>query len=189
MFSTKNPGLLIIDAQQAIDHFSEFERNNPYAEAVMAELLGAWRSQALPVIHVRHASKFVASPYHRDSGVFGFKPEVQPLAHETQITKQENSAFLGTELADFLNSSGIGELVVCGFVTNNSVDATVRVAAGLGFEVFVAADATATFGMALLNGGVASAETVQELFLSNLKGEYCQVCDAAQLVNGVADLR
>lgn len=181
LLQTSHPALVIIDVQQAIDCFSDYERNNMQAERQMATLLRSWRQASLPVIHVRHSSKFPESPYHSDSPYFAFKSEVEPAGNELVFTKHENCAFIDTGLAEHLKQSGITELVICGVLTNNSVDATVRVAAGLGFSVFVPHDATAAFGFKLLNGESVAGDSVHWIFLSNLHGEYCQVCSVAEL--------
>ncbi|WP_078082874.1 cysteine hydrolase family protein [Microbulbifer mangrovi] len=177
-----NPALLIIDVQHAIDHFDSGYRNNPDAEKTIALLLDHWRNTGLPIAHVRHASKFPESPYHPDSPHFAFKPEVMPEGDEPVFTKSENCAFIGTRLEDWLNERGISEVVICGVLTNNSIDATVRVAAGLGYRVSVPQDATAAFPLQRLDGKLVPAEDVHWIFLSNLDGEYCRACSAAELL-------
>ena len=181
MKKTNKPALLIIDVQQAIDTYSDQERNNPDAELKIAGLLAKWRALNLPVFHIRHASKFKESPYH-PANQFEFKKSVAPTEGETIITKSENCAFLGTTLEADLRSAGIQELVICGVLTNNSVDATVRVASGLGFSVTLVSDATAAFGMRALNRKFYTADDVHWLFLSNLDGEYCSVMSVDEVL-------
>ncbi len=185
LFISGNPALVIIDVQDAIDCYSDYSRNNPDAERVIAALLTVWRDRGLPVIHIRHASKFENSPYHPTSHHFSFKYEAEPLAEEPVITKQENCAFIGTGLESLLRDQEISEMVVCGVLSNNSLDATVRVASGLGFRVMVPDDASAAFAMDLLNGKQLSAEDVHWTFLSNLHGEYCHVCDSLDLLQAL----
>ena len=181
LFSTDRPALIIIDLQLAIDQFSSHERSNPSAELAIASFLDLWRERGLPVVHIRHSSRFVDSPYHESSDYFEFKPEVMPRDGEAVVTKRENCAFLGTDLEEQLKSMEVSELVVCGVLVNNSVDATVRVAAGLGFDVILPSDATAAFAIDSLNGKNYPAEDVHDLFLSNLHGEYAQVVDSAMV--------
>lgn len=182
MFESAKPALIIVDVQEAIDCYSQKQRNNPDAETVIAFLLSRWRLRGLPVVHVQHSSKFENSPYHADSEFFGFKDQVRPIAGELIVTKTENSAFIGTALNQELAARGVTEVIVCGVLTNNSIDATVRVAAGLGYKVFVPQDATAAFEMDLLNGGQVGADDVHWIFLSNLHEEYCTVCTADRLL-------
>lgn len=188
MFQTSNPALVIIDVQQAIDHFSLQQRNNPQAESQMALLLAHWRQNNWPIVHVRHASRFAQSPYHPESGHYGFKPEVTPRDNELVITKQVNTAFIGTSLDKELRTRSITEIAVCGVLANHSVDATVRVAAALGYTVYLPHDATASFGMSLVNGHSATADDVHWMFLSNLDGEYCSLCTTQELVSSVSSV-
>jgi len=182
MIQTEKPALLVIDVQQAIGHFSPHPRNNPDAEWRIAALLDHWRSLERPVVHIRHSSRFPESPYHVDSPHFAFKPEVEPHTGETVVTKRENCAFIGTELDNMLKQLGVTELVVTGVVTNHSVDATTRIGAALGYRILLPEDATASFAMPLRDGTLIDAESVQQIFLSNLHGEYAQVCHSRDLL-------
>src|SRR5436190_12332490 len=139
------PALLIIDVQRAIDDPSwGDDRNNRGAEENIARLLGRWRGRGWPVVHVRHASREPGSTYRKGQAGFEFKAEVAPREGERVVEKQTNSAFIGTGLQEHL--TGITTLVITGVITNNSVEVTARMAGNLGFETWVVADATATFG-------------------------------------------
>lgn len=183
---TGETALLLIDVQRAIDDPSWAEagpRNNPAAEAHVAELLGHWRTSHWPVIHVRHDSIEADSTYRPGGPGHAFKPEATPLAHETVIPKHSNSAFIGTGLENALCRAGIRRLVVAGVITNNSVEATVRMAGNLGFEVLLAEDACFTYAKRDLSGRVWSAEDVHALSLANLDGEYCRVMRTAEILS------
>lgn len=199
LLKSANPALLVIDVQEAIDHFhtplqdsnrsnnhpnnhGTSQRNNPNAEKVIAQLLHHWREAGLPIVHIRHASKFPDSPYHPDSPYYGFKKEAAPQGEETVITKSENCAFINTNLNQWLQDQGVTELVICGVLINHSIDATVRVAAANGYSVFLPQDATAAFPLARLDGKSVTAEDVHWIFLSNLQGEYAQVARAQDLI-------
>ncbi|AQQ69247.1 hypothetical protein Mag101_17610 [Microbulbifer agarilyticus] len=186
-FTSTNPALLIIDVQQAIDYFDTGSRNNPDAELRMAELLDRWRQQNKPVVHIRHSSKSSDSPYHADSPFFDFKMEVAPMAGEKVVSKSENCAFIDPQLDAYLKREQVTELVICGVLTNNSVDATVRVAAGLGYRIYLPQDATAAFPLQALNGKQFSAEDVHWIFLSNLHDEYANVVETASILSGFPD--
>ena len=180
MIKSENPILVIVDVQNAIDSYARTERSEPQAEHRIAQLLEKWRGKKLPIIHVRHASKYEDSPYHRSSDGFSFKNLVAPLSDEVVVTKSENCAFINTDLESHIENFGATELVICGVLVNNSIDATVRVAAGLGYQVYLPEDATAAYGISTLNGKNYSADDVHWLYLSNLHGEYCQVITTAE---------
>jgi len=174
--------LIVIDLQKAIDHPSWGERNNPEAERNVASLLDAWRSTGRPVYHIRHDSTEPASHYRPDQPGNDFKPQAQPLAGEVVIVKRTNSAFIGTDLESRLRQANHALLVVAGVITNNSVEATVRMAGNLGFETFLVADATFTFGRKDWHGIWRTADQVHAMSLANLDGEYCSVVRTSEIV-------
>jgi nicotinamidase-related amidase len=177
--------LLLIDLQQAIDHPSWGARNNPAAEAQIGRLLAHWRSRGWPVWHVRHDSMEPHSHYRPGQPGNDFKPEFAPMAGEPVLVKRTNSAFIGTDLAERLRSGNHGALVVAGVITNNSVEATVRMAGNLGFETYLVADGCFTFGRTDWNGVSRSAEDVHAMSLANLDGEYCTVVTADALISSL----
>ena len=73
-------------------------------------------------------------------------------------------------------------LIIAGVITNNSVEATARMAGNLGFDTVVVADATATFGRADYNGRWRDAEDVHALSLANLQGEYARIAGTAEIL-------
>lgn len=172
---SSTPALLIVDMQQAIDDPQWGRRGQPQTEANLARLLEAWRERRLPVVHIRHDSINPQSPYRAGTEGNAFKAEVEPQVGEPVVDKRTNNAFVGTDLMDVLDELQIRSLVVGGVLLENSVDATVRMAANLGFEVIVAEDAVASIDRTDLNGRVWSAEDVHALTLAVLNGEYAQV--------------
>lgn len=171
----KTAALLIIDFQQGFDDPVWGPRNNPEAETNTARLLAAWRDCGRPVIHVQHLSREPDSTYRPGQPGCDFKAEFQPAAGEVVVQKQTNSAFIGTGLEALLREQAIETLVVTGVITNNSVEATARMAGNLGFDTYVVADATATVDKIDLDGRCWPAEDVHALSLANLHGEYATV--------------
>src|SRR5579864_4097625 len=167
--------LIVIDLQKAIDHPSWGERNNPDAEKHVASLLQAWRSTHRTVYHIRHDSTEAASHYLPGQPGNDFKPEVQPHPGEMVIVKRTNSAFVGTDLESRLRQANHNLLIVTGVITNNSVEATVRMAGNLGFDTYLVEDAVFTFGREDWNGVARTASEVHAMSLANLDGEYCSV--------------
>jgi nicotinamidase-related amidase len=168
--------------QKAIDHPSWGDRNNPDAERNIAALLEAWRTTGRRVYHIRHDSTEPTSHYRPGQPGHDFKPEAQPAAGETIIAKRVNSAFIGTDLESRLRAAGHTTLVVVGVITNNSVEATVRMAGNLGFRTLLAEDAVFTFGRRDWHGQFRSADEVHAMSLANLDGEYCTVYRTAEIL-------
>ncbi|MBV8843064.1 MAG: cysteine hydrolase [Bryobacterales bacterium] len=183
---SESPALVIIDLQKAIDDprwALHGPRNNPQAERNIAALLSAWRGRGWSIYHVRHHSLEPDSAYRPGQPGNEFKAEAEPLTGEAVIVKRTNSAFIGTDLEARLRRAGIATLVVCGVITNNSVEATVRVAGNLGFETYLVEDACFTFARPDWEGRIRMAEEVHAMSLSNLNGEYATVLTTAQVLN------
>jgi nicotinamidase-related amidase len=188
MLIPTNAALIIIDVQQAIDHpqWARWgSRNNPQAEDHIAQLLAAWRASQRPIFHVRHMSREANSPYRSGQPGNAFKPQVMPLPHERVIEKNTNSAFIGTTLEVELRTAKIETLIVTGVITNNSVEAAVRMAGNLGFTTIVVADASATFARPDFNGVLRSAEDVHAMSLANLKDEYAAIMTTQEVLRAL----
>lgn len=179
------PALLVIDVQHAIDDprwAVDGPRNNPGAEDAIAALLAEWRRRHWPIFHVRHDSVEPDSPYRPDGPGHAFKPCAHPAGGEAVIGKSTNSAFIGTDLDPILRGFGVQALVVCGVITNNSVEATVRMAGNLGFDVTLAEDACFTFARRDFDGTLRTAQEVHAMSLANLDGEYCKVARTSDIL-------
>ncbi|GGE18660.1 isochorismatase [Polymorphobacter glacialis] len=178
--------LLLIDLQEAIRDPAwarHGPRNNPGAESNQAVLLALWRARGDPVIHIRHDSKVAGSAYRAGTPGHAFLDHARPLPGETIVAKTVNCAFIGTDLEAHLRSRGIEVLVVAGVITNNSVEATVRVAGNLGFDVRLVGDACFTFAVRDGDGRVHAAENVHALSLANMAGEYAEIVGTAAVLH------
>ena len=175
--------LIVIDLQRAIDHPNWGERNHPEAEKNVAALLQAWRRTGRPVYHIRHDSREPDSHYRPGQPGHEFKPETQPAAGEAVIAKKTNSAFIETDLEARLRAAKQTMLVVTGVITNNSVEATVRMAGNLGFDTYLVEDAAFTFGRKDWRGVWRTAEEVHAMSLANLDGEYCAVVSTREMLD------
>jgi nicotinamidase-related amidase len=164
-------GLLVIDPYN--DFISEggkiWNRIKSVAEANdcvphMLQILTAARKAKLPVFHAMHRRyrpgdyetwKYVA-PIQRSAwrskafevGTWGgeFRAEFTPVAGE--IVVQEHwcsSGFANTDLDLLLKRHGVQKLIVIGLIAHTCLEATVRFAAELGYDVTVVRDATADY--------------------------------------------
>ena len=169
------PTLIVIDVQRAFDDGSWAPRNNPDAEQHIAEALAAWRSHGAPVIHVRHESAEPEGSFIRGTPAFEFKPEAEPLEGEPVITKDVNSAFIGTDLEARLREAGVETVALVGLTTDHCVSTTARMAANLGFETWVLGDATATHERHAPDGELIPAELMHRTALASLNDEFAEV--------------
>ena len=175
--------LLLIDLQNAIDHPSWGERNNPNAEKNISKLLEYWRKNDMPIIHIKHMSTEPDSHYRPNQHGNDFRSFAQPLAHEEVVEKKVHSAFIGTNLEQHLLSRDINQIIIVGVITNNSVEATARMSGNLGFDTTVLADATYTFAMTDYSGNKHNAQTIHDIALANLDGEFAQIMSTNQILN------
>src|SRR5687768_727157 len=174
MTKLTNPALVVIDAQVGINEEAHWggNRNNPDAEKHIALLLEQWRGMKFPVIIVQHNSVSSDSPFrpqHPGNKLMDF---VNRQQHEKLIQKSTASAFIQTDLQQYIEQQQITTLVITGFVTNNSVESTARHAGDLRIETVVISDATACFDKLAMNGLKFTSDVVHALSLANLKDEY-----------------
>jgi nicotinamidase-related amidase len=170
-FDKQITGLLVIDPYN--DFISEGGKIWPRIKAVaeangcvpnMLQVLNAARQAKLRVFYAMHHRyrpgdyetwKYMA-PIQRaawrsksfEYGTWGgeFRPEFEPRPGE--IVAEEHwcsSGFANTDLDLQLKKHGIQRLIVIGLIAHTCVEATVRFAAELGYEVTVVKDATADY--------------------------------------------
>jgi len=105
------------------------------------------------------------------------------------LGKRTNSAFIGTDLEARLRAGQQTLLVVAGAITNNCVEATVRMAGNLGFDTFLVEDCCFTFARQDWNGQLHSASEVHAMSLANLDGEYCTVTRTSEVLAALHNSR
>ncbi|MEN5238177.1 isochorismatase family protein [Pseudomonas sp. TWI923] len=174
--------LVILDVQDAIDRPNWDGKSNPGYLAVIQRLLALWRSKGWPVVHVKHDERTPTSSYYVNGPWNGIKQEVAPIEGEAVIIKQENCAFIGTELDVTLGEMRVKRLVLTGVVIHNSMDATVRAGKALGYSIILPSDATTAVPVVGPNGKRWDAITVHELTLAILGGEYADVMSSDEVV-------
>ena len=151
----------MVDVQDAFLDYKPWgtARSNPRFEHNAGALLAAYRQlvsfapTSHKLIHINHASVNPDAPLHPSAPGFAFQTFARPHPEELVITKNVNSAFIGTNLESVLREHyGVegGELYIAGLTTDHCVSTTTRMAGNLkvvgqGGEVVFIEDATATF--------------------------------------------
>lgn len=170
--------LIIVDAQ------------NTYRAGVMAlsgvepaldacaRLLARARALGRPVFHIQHDAG-PGSPYdiRAESGAIADK--VAARAGEAVVVKQLPNSFAGTDLDARLRAAGCSQLIVVGFMTHMCINSTARAAFTLGYQVTVAADATATRALPGPGGVAVAADVLQVSALAALADLFAVVVDRA----------
>jgi nicotinamidase-related amidase len=175
--------LLIIDIQN--DYFPGGA--NPLVEADKAaanasKMIDFFRAKGLPVIFIQHFSNSPDSKFFAP-GTPGveFAYGVRPHQGEKIIPKHFPNAFRETSLHEYLQTTGIKRLVICGMMTHMCVDSTVRAAKDLGYECQVIGDACATCDLAHW-GKYVNAKDINNSFLAALAYYYAGIVKAAEYV-------
>ena len=179
-YSREVTALLVIDPYN--DFISEGGKVWPRIKAVaeanncvphMIEVLNAARKAKLRVFYAMHRRyrsgdyetwKYVA-PIQRmawqrktfEHGTWGgeFHPRFVPAPGE--VVAQEHwcsSGFANTDLDLQLKKHGIHQLIVIGLIAHTCVEATVRFAAELGYEITVVRDATADYSNEMMHAAL-----------------------------------
>ena len=176
--------LLIVDIQN--DYFPGGAMEVVGARAAAAQaakLLGAFREQGRPVIHLQHISQRAGATFFLP-GTSGAEihEAVKPAAGEPVFQKHFPSGFRETPLLEHLRGEDIASLVIAGMMTHMCIDSTTRAAADLGFACSLAHDACATRDLSF-NGSRVAAETVQTAYLGALNGSFAKVLSTNALCN------
>ncbi|ABC94433.1 probable isochorismatase protein (plasmid) [Rhizobium etli CFN 42] len=179
-YDCSNTGLIVVDPYN--DFISEggkiWPRLKEVAEANncvphMLEVLNAARQARLRVFFAMHHRyrpgdyenwKFVApiqrAAWHRRSFEFGtwggeFRAEFVPLDGEVVASEHWcSSGFANTDLDLELKRHGIQRVIVIGLVAHTCIEATVRYAAELGYDVTVVKDAVADYSPEMMHAAL-----------------------------------
>lgn len=139
----------------------------------------------MPIFHITHSSKKPDSLIHKSHSGFQIKDLVKPLSGEPVITKEVNSAFIGTDLKAQLDKQRITHLVIVGLTANHCVSTTTRMAGNYGYHTDLISDATATFDITGINGKHFDAETVHQVTLANLNKEFATIFNTEKFLKMV----
>ncbi len=163
MPETPKTAFIIVDVQKAFLDYTHWgpSRSNPTFERNAASLLRSYRSLITSnpskhkLINIAHASLNPSAPLHPSSPGFAFQDFAKPEPGELVITKNVNSAFIGTNLESLLREhfgedGGSGKVYIVGLTTDHCVSTTTRMASnfkivGKDGEVVFVEDATAAW--------------------------------------------
>lgn len=139
--------LVVIDAQhEYVDGVLALPGARPALDEI-GRLLERARDQRAPVVHLVHHAKAGALFLPGSRGAEIAAPAA-PAPGEPVLTKALPNAFASTDLADRVHAMHRPAIIVVGFMTHMSVEATARGAIDVGLRATVVADATATRDLA-----------------------------------------
>ena len=136
---------------------ADYRRRFDAAVGNCAQLLQVARAAGITPVHVRiealagdardtgpvHAR--MGWKYPPGSNESRFLPAVEPEPGEIVISKTCSGAFTSTALDPVLRNMGIRHLWICGFMTDECIEASTRAALDLGYLARVVGDATTTY--------------------------------------------
>ena len=105
------------------------------------------------------------------------------MNHETVVEKHGSSAFIGTELLQVLEEIGSTELVVTGVDLEKCVESTVRMAADMGFMVFIPSDCVGSIDRIDHLDKKWTAEEIHAMTLAVLKGSFASILTSQDLIS------
>jgi nicotinamidase-related amidase len=120
----------------------------------IALLLDAFRSCGAPVVFTRHGhdgpddlgmlGRFYSDHIREGAQESELVAWLAPRPGEAVLRKRTYDSFVGTDLEGLLRRQAVDQVLVTGVLTHLCCETTARSAFVRGFEVYVAADATAT---------------------------------------------
>jgi len=155
----QNKALLLIDIQDFYFSGGDVPLDNPKAAALNAGLLlEQFRKSGDLVIHVRHN-------YEPGGEIHQY---VSPSSQEIVISKDHVNAFRNTDLDLILKEHEVSDLFICGMQTHMCLEAAVRAASDLEYNVAVVGDACATRALQF-GETIVAADDVHHSTLATLK--------------------
>ncbi|RTE66762.1 cysteine hydrolase [Amphritea opalescens] len=187
MSQLSNTALLLIDFQNDYFPGGKWELHNIDATVANgAALLTAFRQEGLPVIHVYHEFEKEDAPFFLpNSDGAKIYPAVTPIEGETVILKHSANAFKNTTLQESFDALGVENLIVAGAMSNICIDAGVRAAADLGYNVTVAHDACTTRDQ-VFNGVTVPAQQTHAAFMTSLSFAYARLENTKTLLTEIS---
>ena len=139
-----------------------------------ARLLTAARSAHDLVVHIRHEFETNDAPFFKPgSSGAQIHRKVQNLSNEPVIVKRFANSYRQTNLKDILDRHGINQVVICGAMTQNCIDAITRASNDFGYDCVVIHDACAARDLQF-NGKHIPAEYVHGAFMAALQMAYAK---------------
>ncbi|WP_025108894.1 cysteine hydrolase family protein [Pseudomonas sp. H1h] len=174
--------LLVIDFQN--EYFSG-RMPIPDGAAALAktrELITFADRHEIPVYHVQHVAPAGSAVFAIDGETVKFHKDMQPRARDVVLQKSTVSVFASTDLDQQLKKAGIQTLIISGLMTHACVAGAARDAAPLGYNVIVAADASATRAITRINGVSIDKDSLHKAALAEVEDTFGDVLSTEQIV-------
>ena len=151
----------------------------------IARAIDAARVAAVPVIVVQHSSPSGSAAFAMNTRGWELHDLVRARSWDHYIEKLSPSAFVGTDLAVWLNQRQIDVLTVAGYMTHNCCDATIKHGIQEGFSVEFLVDASGSLSYCN-SAGSASAEDLHRAFSVVMQSRFAAVANTDQWIAALA---
>lgn len=134
--------VLVIDVQNGITDHRLYNFNNFISN--VKNIITTARLNNVEVIYVQHDDG-VGTGFSIGDEEFDIYQEIYPSNNEKRFIKTTNSAFCNQEFKNYVHNLNAHTIVVVGLQTNFCIDATIKSAYDLGYQVIVPQGANSTF--------------------------------------------
>jgi len=174
--------LLVIDFQNEY-----FSGKMPIPDGVAAlnnakRLIAFADRHHMPVFHVQHVTPAGTPIFAVDGDTVAIHKDIQPAAHHRVVQKSSVSVFPTTDIDAQLKAAGIKTLIIAGLMTHACVAGAARDAVPAGYDVIVAADASATRDLDAPGGGVITHDVLHRGALTTIADTFGDVLDTAAIL-------
>ncbi|WP_242363016.1 cysteine hydrolase family protein [Limosilactobacillus antri] len=134
--------LLVIDMQNGVCKQAGREPwQLPELVQLINQRINHYHAQGWPVIFIQHQNVNLI----KKTGSWQLVPELKRWEGDLYVDKTHPNVFYHTSLQELLSQRQVDELEICGAQTEYCVDATVKMAHGLGYRVLMVHGASSTF--------------------------------------------
>ncbi len=141
--------------------------------------LDAADDAGIPVILVTHVEDADSPLFARGSEGAALHADIAGRRAAHTVEKSDVSAFVGTDLEEWLHANDVDTVVITGFMTQHCCAGTARDAAALGFTVEFLSDATGTIDL-VNEAGTVSAAALHLSVLVTMQSEFAAVATTAE---------
>jgi 4-oxalocrotonate tautomerase family enzyme len=152
------------------------------AVANAARLLDWADDCSMAVVHVQHINAENSAVFPANSARIAFHPALPPKPRHAHIVKNLPSAFVNTDLDDWLKARKLSTVIICGLMTHTCVASTARDALSLGYQSLVVSDACATRDLPSFDDGIVTHIELHRASLAALADRFAEVTDCAVLM-------
>lgn len=133
--------LIVIDLQNGVCKSDQVIFNYENLISKINKRIDYYRSQNLPIIFIQHEDNLL----QRDSIAWQLVSTLHYKKNDILISKKHPNSFYQTHLEETLEKLGINNLEICGAQTEYCIDATIKMAHGLGYHVIMQHHTSSTF--------------------------------------------